>query len=104
MIRGTEGKFLLEGTLPEIGPFAIGQGRFPWMLVGGKTLLAGTKNPVAKHDVLNYVEPRHLMKLRLANGVAESIAMAPEVLQRWINVSERPGTNGKPSLRSPKPT
>ena len=52
IIRGTEGKFLIEGTLPEIGPFAIGQGRFPWMLVGGKTLLAGTQNPVANHDVL----------------------------------------------------
>ena len=88
LIRGTQGKFLLQGKLPEVGEFAIGQGRFPWMLAGDETVLAGTKNPVENHDVLHYVEPRHLMKLRMVSGLVGSIALAPEMLQQWIAVSE----------------
>ncbi len=47
-VRGPQGKFLLQGKLPEVGEVAMGQGRFPWLLAGGKTVLAGTKNPAAR--------------------------------------------------------
>ncbi len=69
LIRGTRGKFLFQGNLPEVGQFAIGQGRFPWMLADTRTVLAGTNNPVKDHDLLHYIEPRHLMKLRMVSGL-----------------------------------
>ena len=43
LIRGERGKFALQCRVPEIGEVALGQGRVPWMVAGGKTVLVGTK-------------------------------------------------------------
>ena len=84
-----QGRFSLRCQVPEIGEVALGQGRFPWMVAGGKTVLAGTENPAAERAIrCAYADPRHLMKLRMAAGVAGSIAMAPEMLQQWITVED----------------
>jgi isopenicillin-N N-acyltransferase like protein len=99
LIRGTQGKFLFQGKLPEVGQFALGQGRFPWMLADAKTVLAGTKNPVKDHDVLHYVEPRHLMKLRMVSGLVGTIALVPDMLQQWITVGESQAAGGGSSVR-----
>ena len=99
LIRGTQGKFLFQGKLPEVGEVALGQGRFPWILADANTVLAGTKNPVANHDVLHYVEPRHLMKLRMVSGLVGTIAMVPEMLQQWITVSESKAERGGSVVR-----
>ncbi len=45
LVRGEQGKFSLRCQLPEIGEVALGQGRFPWMLAGGKTVLVGSEEP-----------------------------------------------------------
>jgi dienelactone hydrolase len=94
LIRGTRGQFLFQGKLPEVGEFALGQGRFPWMLADANTVLAGTKNPVENHDVLHYVEPWHLMKLRMVSGLVGTMALVPEMLQQWITVGESKASGG----------
>ena len=38
---------------------------------------SGTKNPVAGENAFSYVEPRHLMKLRMAAGIGGGIVLAP---------------------------
>lgn len=88
LARGRQGRFLLRCQLPEIGEVALGQGRFPWLLAGGKALFVGAENPRPNADPLAYADPRHLMMLKMAAGVAGSIAMAPEMLQQWINVED----------------
>ena len=88
LVRGQQGRFSLWCRLPEIGEVALGQGRFPWMVAGGKTVVAGTENPVPNNDPLTYADPQHLMKLRMVAGIAGSIAMAPEMLQQWIAVED----------------
>jgi isopenicillin-N N-acyltransferase like protein len=95
LVRGTQGKFLLQCKLPQIGEVALGQGRFPWMQAGNATVLVGTKNPVANHDVLSYVDPWHLMQLRMISGIVGSIVMAPDILQPWIVArGDKPATGG----------
>lgn len=99
LIRGTRGKFLVQGNLPEIGQFAVGQGRFPWMLVDAKTVVAGTKNPVEDHDVLHYVESRHLMNLRMVTGLVGTIGLVPDMLLQWITVGESKAADGAAVVR-----
>lgn len=88
LARGDKGQFALRCELPGIGEVALGQNEFPWMLAGGKTVIVGTKNPVADQHALTFVEPRHLMKLRLAAGIGGGIVMAPEMLKQWVAIEK----------------
>ena len=88
LVRGAGGRFALQCKLPQIGEVSLGQGAFPWMVAGGKTVLAGTKNAAANANPLAFVEPRHLVKLRMANGIVGTLALAPDVLDKWITVSD----------------
>ena len=97
-VRGPKGKFLLQGKLPEVGEVAMGQGRFPWLLAGGKTVLAGTKNPSDDHDPLRFVDPQNLTKLRVAGGLVGVVVMAPDTLRQWIAIEEdKAATGGRDS-------
>ncbi len=93
------GRFALRCRLPEIGQLSLGQGRLPWMVAGGKTLLAGTKNPVENANALSHVEPRHLQKLHVLAGLGGSIALAPEMLQQWITVEDDNAATGGRAIR-----
>jgi dienelactone hydrolase len=94
LVRGTAGKFALRGKLPVIGEVALGQGQFPWMLSGGKTVLAGVKNPVPNANPLSFAEPRHVAKLCMVGGIVGTLALAPEVLNQWITVEEQKAATG----------
>ena len=85
-VRGPQGKFLLQGKLPEVGEVAMGQGRYPWLLAGGKTVLAGRKNPAADRNPLRFVDPQDLTKLRVVAGLVGSVVMVPEMLQQWVTL------------------
>lgn len=87
-VRGPNGKFLLQGTLPEVGRVAMGQGRFPWLLAGGKTVLAGTKNPTKDRHPLHFVDPQNMTRLRVVGGLAGSIVMVPDMLQQWVTMKK----------------
>lgn len=88
LVRGDKNRFALHCQVPVLGEIAFGQNEFPWMLAGGKTVIVGTKNPVADQHALTFVEPRHLMNLRLAAGIGGGIVMAPEILKQWIAVEK----------------
>ena len=94
LVRGAQGRFALRGRLPELGEVALGQGRFPWLVAGGKTLVAGTKHPVANMNALTYVEPRHLQERRMLDGIGGALGMAPEMLAQWITVANDNTTGG----------
>ncbi|MEN6451398.1 MAG: C45 family autoproteolytic acyltransferase/hydrolase, partial [Thermoguttaceae bacterium] len=86
-VRGTQDRFLLRCRLPQVGEVAAGQGRFPWLMVNGKTVIVGTRHPVKKCNALCYVDSLNRTRLRVVKGVADSLAMAPHVLEPWICVS-----------------
>ena len=98
-ICGTGGQFSLRCQLPEIGQVWLGQAEFPWMAVGEKTIVAGTKNPLEHRNTLSYVEPRHAMKVRMAAGLAGSLALAPDMLNQWITVEDAKAADGHPAIR-----
>lgn len=96
-IRGSEGRFSLRCDLPEVGMVTLGQNGNPWIVAGTKdkkTLFVGAKNPVAKNNALSFVEPQHLMKLRMAAGIGGGIIMTPAVLQQWVAVENNKPTAG----------
>jgi len=100
LVRGTAGKFALRAKLPIVGEVALGQGQFPWMVAGGgKMVLAGVKNPAPNANPLSFAEPRHVAKLRMVGGIVGALALAPEVLNQWINVEEQKAATGNRVLR-----
>jgi len=83
-----------EGEYPKHEPMstiAVGQGSYPWIQCGA-SLFAGTghaaNNP--PHDPLALADPMQVMKLRMAAGLLRSVAMAPEMLLRWVSIEETP--------------
>jgi isopenicillin-N N-acyltransferase like protein len=98
-VRGTQGKFLLQCELPKVGKVSLGQGRFPWLLAGDTTVLAGTKDPVINRDLLSYVEPWHRLRLRMLSGVVDSIDMVPETLDPWVRATADKRTDGGDVIR-----
>lgn len=98
-VRGSRGRFAIHGRLPEIGDLWAGQGRSPWLCVGGKTILVGSQRPVENGNLLAYVEPHHQLKLRVAKGVADSVRLAPEILEPWVMVNADPPTSGALTAR-----
>lgn len=99
LVRGEKARFSLHCQAPVIGEIAFGQNDFPWMLAGGKTVIVGTKNPVAGNHALTYVDPRHLMNLRLAAGLGGGIVMAPEMLKQWLTVDNDDATDNHQAIR-----
>jgi len=95
LVRGAQQRFSLQARLPELGEVALGQGRYPWLVAGGKTLLAATKHPVKNANAFTYVEPRHLKTLRMAGGLGDALVLAPEMLQQWITVADDNTAGGR---------
>jgi len=92
VVRGAAHKFKIDVDVPgieEIGHVALGQGRYPWMASGGKVVFEGTENPGQKlRDPLELADPQQVTKMRMAAGAAAGVAMAPDLLLRWITAED----------------
>ncbi len=100
LIRGCQGRFKIECSLPAIGEAAMGQGNYPWMVSGGKMVFKGTGSPESPpRDPLTFAEPAHLMKLRMLSGVAAGIAIAPHLLDQWLTIADDTAAEGPPAIR-----
>lgn len=100
LIRGSKKRFKLECETPAIGRVAIGQGEYPWMVSGGKRLIKGTNNPAAgSRDPWVFVERQNIVKLQVAAGAAAGAAIAPDVLDQVVAVTEVPPVDGRRAIR-----
>ena len=101
LVRGQNERFSLHCTIPGIGELAMGQGEFPWLVAGGKVVLAGTKNPDDDGRPLGGVDPQQLILLRTLAGAVGGFAMAPHSIEQWLNVEHVPlgEQSGGPALR-----
>ncbi|MGD0517923.1 MAG: dienelactone hydrolase family protein [Thermoguttaceae bacterium] len=85
LVRGTQGKFAFSCKLPGGTEISIGQSDHPWMATGGKEVYDGTKDPVpALKDPLEFFDAKQVALLRMLCGVLNSVALAPDVLERLI--------------------
>jgi len=98
-IRGAGHRFRLECQVPGKLDARMGQGRFPWMAGGGKRAFVGSAGPDFKPgDPLAFVPAEHGMKLRMAAGAAAAVALAPDILNRWVAATDEPG-GGRRAVR-----
>jgi dienelactone hydrolase len=95
LVRGAKGRFSLSCDVPMLGEIAVGQGDYPWMLAGKKNLVVGTKNPKPKANMVQFVDPQHLMRLRMIAGVGGGIVLAPDMLQQWVAIEDVKSSDAK---------
>jgi hypothetical protein len=50
-------------------------------------------------DPLQFARKEDLLKLRMAAGAAGGVVLAPDILSRWITVTEEPSNGGQRKLR-----
>jgi hypothetical protein len=88
-LRGSGQRFRLEVKTDKFGETAFGQGTFPWMIAGGRTLFKGVLEagppPV---DPLAFIEPRSRDRLRMVAGALAAIALAPDVLDQVADIRD----------------
>jgi dienelactone hydrolase len=89
LVRGTQGKFAFSCKLPAGTEISIGQNDHPWMATGGKEVYEGTENPGSGlKDPLEFFDPKQVALLRMLCGVLNSVALAPDVLERLITAKD----------------
>jgi len=89
LVRGTQGKFAFSCKLPAGTEISIGQNDHPWMATGGKEVYDGTENPgPALKDPLEFFDAKQVALLRMLCGVLNSVALAPDVLERLIEAKD----------------
>lgn len=99
-IRGDQHRFKLQGKLPTIGEVAVGQGSAPWMTSVQKTLFQGTDgDTTAPTAPLQYANPKHLTKVRMLGGLAAGLALAPDMLEQLVTITEETSSDGQKSVR-----
>jgi dienelactone hydrolase len=91
VVRGAGHKFKIQldaSGIAEIGRIGLGQGRFPWLAAGGKVVFEGTENAGPLRDPLELADPDQATRVRVLAGAAAAVAMAPDLLLRWIRVED----------------
>ncbi len=103
VVRGAGHKFKIDADVPsvkEIGHVAVGQGRYPWMASSRKVVFKGTENPGQKlRDPLALADPQQVTKMRMAAGAAAAVAIAPDLLLRWITAEDADAKDGCRAIR-----
>ena len=101
VIRGSHSRFRIEARLPGVGQLVLGQGRYPWMAAGdGKLVYRGTASADPRPgNPLAYADLRQLRKLQAVVGTLGSVALAPQILETLLSVSDDTGPDGLPALR-----
>jgi dienelactone hydrolase len=122
LIRGPKPKFSMRCQLPGLGEALLGYGVYPWMVSeqrvvfkgrgagvspadspGGDILAAGEGSQAVciatPADPLAYAEPRHLLKLQVLSGALGTLAIAPDMLNRWVTITDDPAADKTPAIR-----
>jgi dienelactone hydrolase len=85
LVRGSEAKFIFYLKMPTGTEISIGQNDHPWMSTVAKEVYEGTENPgPALKDPLELFTAKQIALLRMLAGVLNSVALAPDVLERLI--------------------
>ncbi|MCX8155905.1 MAG: prolyl oligopeptidase family serine peptidase [Verrucomicrobiae bacterium] len=88
VVIGHGERFAFHMAAPGLGEWQAGLGEFPWLQVprgNSGIILAGTAGVPAASAWSALVEPQHRLKLALLQGLAASLALAPDMVQRWVN-------------------
>jgi dienelactone hydrolase len=112
MIRGPKPRFSIYCRLPGLVEASLGCAAYPWMTAAQRVVFKGRAAGVSPAgaggadggsaspaDPLAYAEPKHLLKLRMLSGVLAAAAIAPDVLDRWVTISDDSAADQTPAIR-----
>jgi dienelactone hydrolase len=112
LVRGPKPKFRVDCQLPGLGEASLGYGAYPWMAAGQRIAFlgsgarvspAGTDNPGGNGtntaDPLAHVEAKQLLKLQMLSGILGAVALAPDVLDRWLTITGESAADKGPAVR-----
>ena len=110
LIRGGGRKFRLRAKLPTLGEIDLGQCDYPWLTSGEEALIVGTvqsgtgqsgtgQSGTGLRDLWSIAGSQDALKVRMAAGALGGVAMAPDVLRRWIAVENASSDGGLPAIR-----
>ncbi|MDD2598143.1 MAG: alpha/beta hydrolase family protein, partial [Kiritimatiellae bacterium] len=92
---GTEGRFKLAGTFPEVGHAGLGRGEFPWIIGGQSRVFCGTRAVDPQRALANLIDPQALLYYRMALGLVTGSSLAPELIHNYAVLSEEKGEQGQ---------
>jgi dienelactone hydrolase len=100
-IRGSGYRFKLHLKISGLADATLGQGEYPWMASGDKIVYRGREidNVEQQVDPFGFADPEHLLKLRVAAGAATGLALAPNMLEQWLEILEVTEGDGTHKIR-----
>jgi dienelactone hydrolase len=114
LVRGPKPKFALHVKVAGIAEAAVGHGEYPWMAAGQKVAFVGTNcgagvspaqeksqarpKPVQPFDLPSLVDQRQSVKLQMLSGAVATFTMVPDVLDRWVKISEDAPSGEPPTI------
>lgn len=85
LVVGNAGRFSLRCQLPMLGEVIAGQGSYPWLCGGPEqTVFAGTLAPVTNQTAWSHLTPENLISYRMVAGLGATLALVPDLPQKWI--------------------
>ena len=94
-VRGDQGRFRLAGEFPMVGKAGLGQGEYPWLIGGGKTVFCGTADSVEGRTAVTFISPSRFMRYCVAVGAFAGVGLSPEAIKQYYTLTETAGTNGE---------
>lgn len=94
-VCGEQGRFRLAGEFPVVGKAGFGQGEYPWLIGGGKTVFCGTAHSVEGRTAVAFISPSRYMRYCVAVGAFAGVGLSPEAIKQYYTLSETAGTNGE---------
>lgn len=100
LLRGTDGKFKIDGDFPVVGKAGVGCGSYPWIAGASNVVFCGTVTGEDEKEtgIANMISTERLMRFRVATGALAGAALAPEVLQDYYSLEEQTLDNGQRKL------
>jgi len=98
LVRGPKPKFSVQANLTGLAQLSLGVNDLPWM-ASDKILFHGGQPPrPGTIDLLAQINPQHLKRLGVVEGLVSTVALAPEILDQWVTVETSPAEEKAQSI------
>jgi hypothetical protein len=98
LVRGAGDRFRLSTTIPKVGKVALGNGETPWLVSQNGTCFAGMIGDADRRALSSYLDPRLLLKARVAWGALSAITVSPNAFRNYVTVTPKSNDEGTRTL------
>ena len=99
LIVGQKPKFSIYFSSPGIAEASLGYATYPWMSDGKQIVFRGKAAGDSSAETVTIGDPKQLMKLRVLAGALASVSIAPDILDRWVTVTDDTPPGDDPGKR-----